>query len=96
MKNMCAPEERSGCAASFGSILDKEDGLAIYGLDPVLNALEKGEVEVALVTDTTDMIEIVVMCKKCGLSKAKIVNAKIEGSNCSGNDIEPLREMRRG
>ena len=42
----------------------------------MLNALKKGEVEVALVTDNTDMIEIVALCKKCSLPKAKIVDKK--------------------
>ena len=58
------------------AMLGKQDDLATYGLDPVLNALKKGEVEVALVTDSTDMIEIVVMCKKCGLSQARIVDVE--------------------
>ena len=44
----------------------------------MLNALKNGEVEVALVTDNTDMIEIVVMCKRCELSRAKIVNKKMK------------------
>ena len=75
INNMCAPEEKLVVQRLLAEIA-KQDGLAIYGLDPVLNALEKGEVEVALVTDKTDMIEIVVMCKKCELSKTKIVNVK--------------------
>jgi peptide chain release factor subunit 1 len=33
-------------------------------------------VEVALVTDNTNMIEIVVMCKKCELRRRKITNKK--------------------
>ena len=75
LKNMCAPEEKMIVQRLLAD-MGKQDGLAIYGLDPVLNALKNGEVEVALVTDNTDMIEIVVMCKKCELSKAKIVNKK--------------------
>ncbi len=73
LKNMCAPEEKM-IVQRLLTAIGKQDSLAIYGLDPVLNALKNGEVEVALVTDSTDMIEIVVMCKKCELSKAKIVN----------------------
>ena len=84
LKNMCAPEEKMPCSV-FWQILGKQDGLAIYGLDSVLNALKKGEVEVALVTDNTDMIEIVVMCKKCELSKAKIVN--------KANKVQTVQEM---
>ena len=70
---MCAPDEKRIVQRLLAEI-GKQNGLAIYGLDPVLNALKKGEVEVALVTDTTDMIEIVAVCKKCELSKTKIVN----------------------
>ena len=69
---MCARGE-DDCAAILAAV-GKQDDLAIYGIDPVLNALKNGEVEVALVTDNTDMIEIVAMCKKCELSRTKIVN----------------------
>ena len=57
--------------------MGKQDGLATWGIDSVLNALKNGEVEVALAADNTDMIEIVVMCKKCELTRAKIVNKKM-------------------
>jgi len=73
LKNMCAPEQKRTVQRLLADI-GKQDGLAIYGLDSVLSALKKGEVEVALVTDSTDMIEIVVMCKRCKLSRAKIVD----------------------
>jgi peptide chain release factor subunit 1 len=73
LKNMCAPEQKRTVQRLLAE-LGKQDGLAISGLDSVLNALRNGEVEVVLVTDSTDMIEIVAMCKKCGLSRAKIVN----------------------
>jgi len=73
LKNMCAPEEKMIVQRLLAD-MGKQDGLAIYGLDSVLNALKNGEVEVALVTDNTDMIEIVVMCKRCELSRAKIVD----------------------
>ena len=95
LKNMCAPEEKMIVQRLLAD-MGKQNGLAIYGLDPVLNALKNGEVEVALVTDNTDMIEIVAMCKKCELSKAKIVDKKNEGSNRAGNDIESMREVQRG
>jgi peptide chain release factor subunit 1 len=75
IKNMCAPEEKSIVQRLLAEMV-KQDNLAIYGLDPVLNALKKGEVDVALVTDNTDMLEIVVLCKKCELSRAQIVNMK--------------------
>jgi peptide chain release factor subunit 1 len=75
LKNMCAPEERI-IMQRFLAQMGKQDGLTVYGLDSVLDALKSGEVEVALATDNTDMIEAVATCKKCGLSKAKIVDKK--------------------
>ena len=73
LKNMCAPEQRKIVQRLLADI-GKQDGLAIAGLDSVLNALKNGEVEVALATDNTDMIEIVAKCKKCELTKTKIVD----------------------
>jgi peptide chain release factor subunit 1 len=75
LKNMCWPEEKRTVQRLLAE-LGKQDGLAICGLDSVLDALKNGEVEVALATDSTDMVEIVVMCKRCGLSKAKIIDKK--------------------
>jgi peptide chain release factor subunit 1 len=72
LKNMCVPEQKRTVQRLMADI-GKQDGLAIAGLDSVLNALKNGEVEVVLVTDNTNMIEIVVMCKRCELSRAKIV-----------------------
>ena len=77
LKNMCAPEEKMVVQRLLAD-MGKQDGLATCGLDLVLDALKNGEVEVALVTDSTDMIEIVVMCKRCELSRAKIVNKKMK------------------
>ena len=51
---MCAPEEKRIVQRLLADI-GKQDGLAISGLDSVLNALKNGEVEVALVTDNTDI-----------------------------------------
>ena len=73
LKNMCAPEQKRTVQRLLAD-MGKQDGLAIAGLDSVLNGLKNGEVEVALVTDSTDMIEIVVMCKRCELSMTKIVD----------------------
>ena len=75
LKNMCAPEEKMIVQRLLAD-MGKQDGLATWGLDSVLNALKNGEAEVALVTDNTDMIEIAVMCKRCELPRSKIVNKK--------------------
>jgi peptide chain release factor subunit 1 len=84
LKNMCAPEQKRIVQRLLAD-MGKQDGLAVSGLDSVLNALKNGEVEVALVTDSTDMIEIVVMCKRCELSRAKIVARE--------KKVQTVREM---
>ena len=75
--SMCGPEEKRVVQRLMAS-LSKQDGLATYGLDSVLAALKKGEVQVALVTDCTDIIEDIVVCKRCGHSRTKIVNKKTQ------------------
>jgi len=75
LKNMCQSEEKRTVQRLLAE-LGRQSGLATNGLYPVLKALRSGEVEVALATDNTEMIEIVAMCKKCGLSKAKITDEK--------------------
>jgi peptide chain release factor subunit 1 len=77
LKNMCGPEEKMIMQRLLAS-MGKEDGLAIYGLETVLNTLKNGEAEVALASDSTSIIDLIAVCKKCGLSKAKIVDNKMK------------------
>ncbi len=69
---MCAPEQKRIVQRLLESI-GKQDGLTTCGLDLVLSALKNGEAEIAIVTDSTGTIEIIATCKKCGLSKTRIV-----------------------
>jgi peptide chain release factor subunit 1 len=84
LSNSGAPEEKIEVQRLMED-MGKQDGLATYGLDSVLNALKNGEVKVALVTDSTGIIEIVVMCKRCENSRTKIVNNQ--------KKVETVREM---
>jgi peptide chain release factor subunit 1 len=73
LRSMRSPEERR----IVQRLLDhasQNDGLAIAGLDLVVEALTKGQAEVALVTDSTDMIDVIALCKKCSLPRTKIVH----------------------
>ncbi|HML01905.1 MAG TPA: peptide chain release factor aRF-1 [Candidatus Bathyarchaeia archaeon] len=83
LENMCGPEERRIVQRLLAE-LTKQDGLAVTGLNPVLDALKNGEADAALVTDTTDLIEAVATCKKCGLSKAKITDRR---------NVQSMQEM---
>ncbi len=75
LKNMCAPEHRI-LVQRLSAELGKQGGLATYGLDSVLDALKKGQVEVALASDSTDVVENAALCKKCGQLKTIIASKK--------------------
>jgi peptide chain release factor subunit 1 len=75
LKNMCAPEEKNAVQRLLAE-LDKQDGLAIYGLELILDALKIGEVEIVLVNDNTDIVENAAVCKKCGLLKTMVADKK--------------------
>ena len=76
-QNMCAPDEKRIMQRLLTAI-GKQDNLAIYGLDPVLTALKAGEVDVALLTDSTEMFEVSAVCKRCSLSKTRIVSTPLK------------------
>lgn len=75
MMTVCLPEEKN-TMERLVTELNKQNGLAIGGLESVLEALKIGAVEVALAVDNSDLNEIIAMCKKCGLSKSEIVHRK--------------------
>jgi peptide chain release factor subunit 1 len=83
LNNVCLPEEKKTIQRLLEE-LGKQNGLAITGLDAVLEGLKNGEVDVALATDSSALIEIIAMCKKCGLPKMQIVNKK---------DVKAIREI---
>ena len=74
---MCTPEERVIVQRLLAS-MGKDDGLAIYGLDVVLNSLKNGEADIVVVTDKTEMFEVAAVCKKCSLSKTKIISTPLK------------------
>ena len=77
LKNMCGPEEKKIVQRLMASI-SKQDGLATYGLDSVLESLKKGEAQTAIVSDSTDIVELVAVCKKCGHPKTAIADKKTQ------------------
>ncbi|MEJ2281226.1 MAG: hypothetical protein P8X97_04830 [Candidatus Bathyarchaeota archaeon] len=84
LKNLCFPEEKMLMKRLLHE-LHKENGLAIYGLNEVLAAINKGAVEVVLVIDNTEFSEMIVTCKVCGLSKKKILT--------NNNKPQAIQEM---
>ena len=84
LKNLCFPEEKMVMQRLLYE-LHKENGLAIYGINEVLAAINKGAVEVVLVMDNTEFSEMIVTCKVCGLSKKKILT--------NNNKPQAIQEM---
>lgn len=76
LTNMCGPEERTTMQRLLESI-SKQDGRALLGLDPVLEGLKQGKVEVAILTDDADFYQAVLTCRNCGVSKSEIIKKKI-------------------
>ena len=75
MTNVCIPEEKNLMQRLIVE-LNKRSGLAVGGLDLVLEGLKTGKVEIALVVDNSDLTQTVATCKKCGFSKAEIDDKK--------------------
>jgi len=75
VENLCLPEEKRAVQRLFQE-LDKPNGLIAYGLETVLEAINKGAVETVIVADDTEFVEVVVTCKGCEQSKRKILNSK--------------------
>ena len=75
LKSMCGPEEKK-TMMRLEAELNKEQGLATTGLDSVLEDLKRGAVEIALITDDSDLYEVEALCKKCGLGKSEILKKK--------------------
>ncbi|HYA56552.1 MAG TPA: peptide chain release factor aRF-1 [Nitrososphaerales archaeon] len=59
----------------FLAEVNKQAGLAVYGLPRVMDALQKASAEVVLVSDDLDMVRIDAACKKCGTVKTETVAA---------------------
>jgi peptide chain release factor subunit 1 len=73
--NMCGPEERSTMQRLEVEI-NKQTGLAVCGLDSVLENLKQGNAEVAILTDNSNLYEAVFTCRNCGLPKSAILDKK--------------------
>ncbi len=55
--------------------VNKQGGLAVYGLPRVIEALQKASTEVVLVSDDLDVVKLEARCKKCETVKSETVQA---------------------
>jgi peptide chain release factor subunit 1 len=76
LNNMCGPDEKKIIQRLSSELAKSNGGLATYGLEAVLRALSKGEAQVALVTDNTDITVTIAVCKNCGHTIKRIAKAE--------------------
>ena len=74
LKDVRLVEEKRLVQKFLGEV-NRQGGLAVYGLPRVIEALQKASAEVVLVSDDVDMIRLDATCKKCGTLKSQTVQA---------------------
>ena len=72
LKDVRLVEEKK-LVQKFLSEVNRQGGLAVYGLPRVLDALQKASTEVVLVSDDLDTVRIDARCRKCGTVKSSTV-----------------------
>ena len=74
LKDVRLVEEKRMVQKFLGDV-NRQGGLATYGLPRVVEALHKASAEVVLVSDDLDMLRLEASCKKCGTVKMETVPA---------------------
>jgi len=59
----------------FLAEVNKQGGLAIYGLPRVLDSLQKASAETVLVSDDLNMVRLEARCRKCGTTKTEMIES---------------------
>ena len=67
--------EEKRLVQKFLAEVNKQMGLAVYGLPRVMDALRKASAEVVLVSEDLDMMRMDAACRKCGTVKSETVAA---------------------
>jgi peptide chain release factor subunit 1 len=68
--------EEKKLVQKFLGEVNRQGGLAVYGLPRVLDALQKANVEAVLVSDDLDTVRLEAKCRKCGSVKSAIVQTQ--------------------
>jgi len=79
----------------FFDELAKDSGLAVYGLQEVMDSLKSGNVELLLISEEFDWVRAGLSCPKCGFGDEKTLrkeNLKEEKCPKCGSGMESLSE----
>lgn len=74
LKDVRLVEEKKLVQKFLGEV-NRQGGLAVYGLPRVLDAIRKASVDVVLVSDDFDTVQFDARCKRCGTVKTETVLA---------------------
>ncbi len=66
-------EEKKLVQRFLGEV-NRQGGLAVYGLPRVFEALQKASADVVLVSDDLDMVRLEAKCRKCGTGKTEVAS----------------------
>jgi peptide chain release factor subunit 1 len=77
-------EEKKLVQRFLGEV-NKQGGLAVYGLPRVMEGLQKASAEVVLVSDDLDTFRITARCRKCGTVKEDVAQTR--------NKVQKIQEM---
>ncbi len=100
LKDVRLVEEKK-LVQKFLAEVNRQGGLAVYGLPRVLEALQKANAEVVLVSDDLDTLKLEAKCRKCGTVKTEVAqaSAKVQKkqemissacAKCGGMDYDVL------
>ena len=98
LKDVRLVEEKK-LVQKFLAEVNRQGGLAVYGLPRVVDALQKASAEVVLVSDDLDMVRLDARCRKCGTMKSATVTtsrrikerqdmASTPCTQCGGTDYD--------
>ena len=95
LQNVRVVEERK-LVQKFLREINQEQGLALYGIMEVANAMKKSSVDVVLVSDDLEILEIRVKCKRCEDERSVMVkreNYVSEKQNLISNQCTSCSSM---
>lgn len=98
LKDVRLVEEKRLVQKFLGEV-NRQGGLAVYGLPRVMEALQKASADVVLLSDDVDLVRLDATCKKCGTTKAQTAQAskKVQArqdmaatpcANCGATDYD--------
>lgn len=88
LKDVRLVEEKK-LVQKFLAEVNKQGGLAVYGLPRVLEAMRKASADVILISDDFDTVQLDAKCRRCGTVKTETVSASAKVQKRQGMISSP-------